>query len=762
MEPIRKPALMKPPLLEFPSVEEFFLRHDTATEEEWIWETDQPKSFNSTEVLFTAHIIDAPTKDDPKKDYVLRFSVHTKLELFPDVGDICKICLKMRGSTETSQWHNAERTQDHVRQGTDRAVQEFHVSPFPSDWSEWPWKVHVVPNSSKPVLINVMLRISKTTYNAKKAALHELYPSGPRRHILDYFVTFSSPTDGTGETPSTLYDHMFDRSQIADEKLRSAADRALSFFNPHQGRLYLWVPGAGKTMWALTTAAVAQMAPTKVRVLFILDINKPADDTAARMVKMYKALGMSKKVIRMHGWPKEIRKSKGGLDQKNVKTSTEDPNESLNRNPDFSSGFIEQFLSQEPAQHRSTPPRDRVLTLDETAWDYLQNHPDKEFAASVGKLITSQLNKQKFMKDHMPKMNEFRNTLLKLYEEALQDVDFIATTCVAGAQEYFRRAFKPDIIFFDEAGHAKELATLIPIAFFNAKAYIFLGDPAQAAPFVCSKATYSEQLKITALERATKAGIGHKFLINHRAYGGLHELPSALFYQNAMISNYKSKKELFTPPVLRVKQFLDNIRGREADITRVLVSLPGSSNFQIGGNSRWHQGHQDWIIRRIQELLASSWFTSIDGTHPGTILLITPTKESFNRYLTDLRSWEHGKRQRVELRTIGTAQASEADIVFVDIVKPTKFTNDKKRLCVALTRAIQGEIILLDSPPWQNTPRYLRTIPSNLRSNLPEFGNLTYLWDSCQVSQESQKPYQPKFITDIPQDEPPRLGGATA
>ena len=47
------------------------------------------------------------------------------------------------------------------------------------------------------------------------------------------------------------------------------------------------------------------------------------------------------------------------------------------------------------------------------------------------------------------------------------------------------------------------------------------------------------------------------------------------------------------------------------------------------------------------------------------------------------------------MQTFATAQSLEADFVFVEIVKSSSFTDDPRKLNVVLSRAVQGEVILL-------------------------------------------------------------------
>ncbi|RFU78586.1 hypothetical protein TARUN_3629 [Trichoderma arundinaceum] len=71
-----------------------------------------------------------------------------------------------------------------------------------------------------------------------------------------------------------------------------------------------------------------------------------------------------------------------------------------------------------------------------------------------------------------------RCLVTSLYRDVLAEADFVATTPVA-ASGSFATLFRPEIIFMDEAPHARELTTLIPMAYFDPLAWIFTGDVKQ-------------------------------------------------------------------------------------------------------------------------------------------------------------------------------------------------------------------------------------------------------------------------------------------
>lgn len=158
------------------------------------------------------------------------------------------------------------------------------------------------------------LRISDTTKEAELAALMIM----SCRQQLAYFVHMKEPSK-TLDLEAAL-PHMFDSKAVQGRTLRRSAATIHASFNDNQRQALeslktvpdriFWMtgcPGAGKTHTALSFAALAQMSTKRVRVLYLVDMNNPVNDVAERMANLYEALGMNKVLVRMYGWPKEVR-----------------------------------------------------------------------------------------------------------------------------------------------------------------------------------------------------------------------------------------------------------------------------------------------------------------------------------------------------------------------------------------------------------------------------------------------------------------------
>lgn len=216
---------------------------------------------------------------------------------------------------------------------------------------------------------------------------------------------------------------------------------------------------------------------------------------------------------------------------------------------------------------------------------------------------------------------------------------------------------------------------------------------------------WAPQMLVSMMERAARRGaIRHSLLINHRAYGGLQQLASRLFYEQEMISGHKNE-ELFPPSVSHIQRYLERFlqSGQKCHEPR-LLAFDGSRSENRIGTSWFNQRHIDWVMQRVSDLLPDRMFRQVGKDARGTILIISPYKESYLRYKRAIKnlpaSWQtrFNVEGRVEARTVDTVQGGEADVVFLDFVRSeaSPFTDDPNRLNVALTRARQGEIIMMN------------------------------------------------------------------
>ncbi|KAH7158042.1 P-loop containing nucleoside triphosphate hydrolase protein [Dactylonectria estremocensis] len=458
-------------------------------------------------------------------------------------------------------------------------------------------------------------------------------------------------------------------------------------------------PGAGKTEWNMVVSALIQSKRrpgSKKRhspILFVVDLNKTVDDAADRYFALCKGAGLKLRIVRMHGWPYEMRHSS--------KLNESQPTQQ--GEPDFTQKFMTTLSLAKHAGAVRNP--NKAPTLDEAAWDYYEKYKGDCFTSLNRILASMEAGEVLTTQD----WKTLRSQVSLLYRAVLAQTDFIATTPVA-AYGGFSKLFKPDVVFVDEAPHARELTTLIPLAFFEPIAWILTGDVNQTRPFVkgcdiwdttkqgLKPNPHAAQLRVSLMARAAMVGaINSKLLVNKRAYGNLHRLPSTMFYQGQMSSGYEDT-ERYPPTAVHLKNYLQQLGGiPEMRENRAVIRLKDSLE-EKHINSFWNPAHHKWLVEQVQKLLGDPEFRCItDNNIPGSVMIQTPYAAAVRMYLAEVKQWPQEWQDRVEVMTVDKAQGNQADVVFLDMVRTTTagFMNEPQRLNVAITRARQAEVILM-------------------------------------------------------------------
>lgn len=565
--------------------------------------------------------------------------------------------------------------------------------------------------------VNFMLIASEATKDSELGALELLH--GPhancserQENAFKWFVTLRNPEffvdlhDVLPHIRATLQHFSFANSKLG-KMYASLNEQQKNAFLDGFRKMPCGIcvlpggPGAGKTHFNLFTIAMAQLHPMPCRnkqkshqqeksakVLFIVDMNSPVDDVANRMLRLYEDLGMSKQVIRMKGWGAEVKLSHKLNEAEDAAAAHSDV-----ITVDFTNSFIRiiraMALGPAAAEERSS----RAPTLDEAAWRRYE-----EYKATQYQEIDTFLATELWETEEVIPL-KFRRLVYNLYRDTLAAADFVATTPVA-AHNHFKGLFRPDLVYFDEAPHARELCNLIAIANFDPIAWVFCGDYRQTVPYVASggpdcENSFAAQMRISMMERAAKVDvIKHELLINHRSFGGLHQLASDLFYQKKMTS----ATDTDTVPLIRMRRYLRNLaKGKCCKVPRLVVSINKCQKATMDGTSCYNPQHTRWVMNRVHELLADPKFLQARRQELGTILIISPYKRAYEQYKQEIKKLPGWARDRVEARTVDVVQGHEADFVFLDFVKEksTQFLDNPNRLCVAITRARLGEIILM-------------------------------------------------------------------
>lgn len=745
-----------------------------ATQRESKCEERDVDNFNSQNLLFRAWVIMAPPKDDPDLGFIFRLNTRPISSLsgkplddddskwaIPKIGEACTFLIHGESCRELCQCPHlsAKRMVDFVKLPRSWArLIEFKVlipshlinskrstlqlRPLAASGDNLSG---LVPRPETSIKVGVQLRWSNSTCVCELETLTDLMKAGTdssQKQTFEYLVRFNNPAYTVNLFDK--YPHMLNLEQINNAELRSHLQEEVGCLDVHQkealdglGRIPHGVyfvpggPGAGKTRWVLTVAALAQAATDPVKILYLQDTNKGLDDTADRMHRLSLKYDLGKLVIRMHKFPKylgsELIWSVDAEKQTRAQPRSEDatngdhsgvPTEQVDPvKTDLTEAFIAEWERSSMHQKTGRFGQDtKAPTLSEAVWNHYQDWKDcyPEIRRGLDEIAEARAN------GNVRPIINLHETLLDVYSLVLHKADFIAATPVA-ARRHMKSMFQPDLVIFDEAGHARELSAMVGIALFQPDAFIMTGDYRQSRPFVPPNYIYEPwsvplgQLRVSLMERAAKSGaVTHQLLINHRAYGNLHLMPSRLFYQGEMESAI-AKDDRFPPTVRHLRSVLSawrledensSSRAVQKESSRLLVNFEDLQHEHIGRSS-WNARHQAWVCKRTRQLLKDPEFQQVGSSEPGTIMILSPYKESMNQYQAKISELSLAHQQRVDVRTATTAQGHEADVIFVDMVQDvaTLYTDDPTLLCVAVTRARQAEIILMRKGMAYSTKR---------------------------------------------------------
>ncbi|KAK4192457.1 P-loop containing nucleoside triphosphate hydrolase protein [Podospora australis] len=710
----------RPPLLAFTSAEEFVKRHEEATLAEFHVEAQVVEEFNNKKYWFQAWVITAPTATSPHQSFVLRVDASKHAKLMPAIGQSCMLGFAANNLEEPT-WFYCRRGPEvmTMNDSWDKFMElivnipkdeanrlKQYLKPLLGDAS---WKAEAKQLRHKqhnPIAVRLRFEASASTMKGELRALNRLMNGNASQKGKDafaYLLNFRNPRRivDFGE----IFPHMVDLKEISDPDVRRRLEESLAGFDEDQEKAYKGLralpaatyfvpggPGAGKTWWTLTMTALAQAGARSCRALYLLDINSAADDAADRMQGIYQTTGVNKAAVRLTGWP-----SGRPVEEEVLENSTVDQAQvafgTRLECADFTEGFIRERNTHGAREETKAP------NLDQAAWDLYNQYPEQynDVTFALWRLF----NNTSQEKNRATDLEYLRTTLLRLYQQVIASADFIATTPIQALRLF--GVFRPDLVIFDECAHARESNTMISVAYFEPKAWLFVGDHRQTEPYTAGQDhQFVQQLRVSTMERADANGAANnQLLVNHRAYGGLERMASSIFYGGAMRSD-KSGDELFPPSVCHLRNWLKSLTtGKRVSGTlrtpRLIVDF-GRADTKPDGTSTWNPTHFEFVMDQVEALMMDPQFLDVGGKRKGNVIILSPYKAAVNKYLGAVNQLKGKKlKQRVLVRTVDTAQGQEADVVFLDMVNKyaTTHTENPKRLCVATTRARQAEIIVM-------------------------------------------------------------------
>lgn len=234
----------------------------------------------------------------------------------------------------------------------------------------------------------------------------------------------------------------------------------------------------------------------------------------------------------------------------------------------------------------------------------------------------------------------------------------------------------------DEAAQATEPAALVALV--RASAAVLVGDPAQLPPTVLSPAAAAGGLATSLPERLAKGVTGTSsglpmLLLDtqYRMHPAISAFPAARFYGSRLRDGVAAVERGPAPPGFawpnpsRPVAFVDVAAGREAR--------------DGDGGSLANAGEVAAVVRVLDGLLKA-------GSKSISVITF---------YAAQARELAAACPPGVEVRTVDGFQGRESEVVLLSCVRANErgaigFAADARRVCVAITRARRGLIVLGD------------------------------------------------------------------
>jgi DNA polymerase III delta prime subunit len=356
----------------------------------------------------------------------------------------------------------------------------------------------------------------------------------------------------------------------------------------------------------------------------------------------------------------------------------------------------------------------------------------------------------------------------------LQRKQVIVCTCLAAGilHDLGVRKGQFSHILIDEAGHALEPETLVPLSLAaKATQMMLVGDPMQLGAVVRSKVARRHGLGMSMLERLLQlpfyhvepaagpdAGCVSVLLSNYRSHSKILDISSAMFYQSKLracadprvVDSLCSWKEL----------------GQQEQFPIVCYGIEGVEAYDDDGTGKVASLYNLAEATKVADVVQSLMEAAAYKVTAEQFGIIAPYRKHVATIRTILRRRGFGS---VRVGCINDYQGQEARIIIISTVLSTlhqqskiksdltaTFLDDPKRFNVAISRAaalvviVGNPHVLLSAPCWQDVVRncvlndcYKGCAIPRLREE--EGGDHTALADLLAVK---------SFLTDYNQWEP--------
>lgn len=306
-----------------------------------------------------------------------------------------------------------------------------------------------------------------------------------------------------------------------------------------------------------------------------------------------------------------------------------------------------------------------------------------------------------------------------------QTAPVVVASCI-GAHQLLKDGMSTGVSFplvvLDEASQTTEPALIAALAAAKAEQVVMIGDTKQLPPTVTSGSSeLKSTLGVSPMARLETGGVDERTLrTQYRMNHFLLQFPSAYFYNGLVTCAGEQQSTSSTELPAGFPWPAGKKDGRSLPLAFVHVG-GGDLEVMHDFSGRSNPKEAELVVRVVMDLL------DCGDVKPHQIAIISP----YARQVDRIRGELGGRNIRnVKVGTVDSFQGQEKDIIIIsgtrsNAVGDVGFLRDPRRLCVALTRAKRGLILIGDQRTLRSSRHWAALLDSCMqRGCMVDAGNL--------------------------------------
>lgn len=303
------------------------------------------------------------------------------------------------------------------------------------------------------------------------------------------------------------------------------------------------------------------------------------------------------------------------------------------------------------------------------------------------KKLAAEMYGDKFTTIQFSREEQDRKSITKMEIGVVSQADVVCTTCTSagGARLTGGNVFRA--VIFDESGQCVDPDLLIPLVHGTQQA-ILVGDHKQLGPVIVSRKCQRGRYDLPLMQRLILLGVRPSVLrTQYRMHPALAKFPSEVFY-SGFLNDGVSAEERKWPRTI--------FNWPNPDIPMFFWNVPSQEEFYESGLSYVNR-HEAGCIAVI---LDAMWKNGVAASDIGVITPYAGQQafliESLPQMcvITDRSFFEE-----IEIASVDAFQGREKNFIILSNVRANDsheigFLKDQRRLCVSLTRAKYGLVVI--------------------------------------------------------------------